>query len=199
MHYRAVGYIREFDGSPRRIVGEKIIDLREGSAQCEALQKRSEDKAAKEREKLSKAGGDPSSVKEGDWTSQIRDIRLFILEHAETKAQLRAVRSLGVRSNYTSEELTKPFFAARLQFTGRSEDPAIRRMFAEKIADNMLSASHQLYGNTTQEAQPKPVSTNGYAAPPIEVTGHEVEEDDPLGANGVPVVANTATDDESGY
>ena len=181
MHYRAVGYIREFDGSPRRIVGEKIIDLRVGSAQCEALQKRSEDKAKRDGSKV------------GDWEAQIRDIRLFILEHAETKAQLRAVRSLGIRSNYTSEELKKPFFGARLQFTGRSEDPAIRRMFAEKIADNMLSATKQLYGAPASEPQVTPVSTAGYAAPPIDVTGHAVDEDDPLGPDGVP--AATGTDD----
>lgn len=173
VHYRAIGFIREFDGTLRRISGEKIMDLRPDSAQVEAFRKRSEDKAKRDNKPVS------------DWESQIRDMRLFILEHAETKAQLRAIRSLGLRSSYTPEELRKPFFAAKLQFTGHSDDPEIRRLFAERIADSMLGATKALYGAqpATQQAQPHH-EQRGYSPPPVDTTGHVIDDAD--GPDGVP-------------
>lgn len=174
VHYRAVGYIRQFDGTMRQIIGEKVMDLRIGSAQCEAYEKRAKDKAAR-------SGG-----KVGDWESQIRDMRLFILEHAETKAQLRAIRSLGLRSSYAESELQKPFFAAKLQFTGRSDDPELRRMFAEKIAESMMGATRQLYGAPPAQQRRQVIETRGYSPPPVgnvtadgEVLGEIDRGDDP--------------------
>jgi hypothetical protein len=166
VHYRAVGYVRDFSGQLSPVKGEKIMDLREGSPQLEALRERAENKAERERARIATAGGDPNTVKTGDWRSQVRDLRLFILEHAETKAQLRAIRSLGLRSSYTAEELRKPFFAARLQFTGQTTDPELRRMFAEKIADSFLGAQSALYGQRAPELPPAQ-QAQGAPPPPV--------------------------------
>lgn len=116
--YKAVGHFRDFDGTWRTIEGEKQMDLTDGS----------------ERAKTMKAG-------------ELSEARKFIAEHAQTKAQLRAIRSLGIRSNYAKEELSKPFVCARLIFTGQTDDPETRRVFAEVTAKAMTSGSEMLYGS----------------------------------------------------
>lgn len=125
-HYRAVGQVRSFDGSIRTLSGEVEIDMREGSPQIVAMKARAKEGANLE--------------------SQIRDTRLFLIRHAETKAKLRAIADMGVKRSYTAAELAKPFKVARLMWTGRSEDPELRRLFAEKTADAMIGATSMLYG-----------------------------------------------------
>lgn len=170
--FLAVGRVRNFDGTWREIEGRKVMDLRNGSPTIQALQNRAEQKAEREREKNPDA-------KVGDWESQLRDLRYFIGENAETKAQLRAIRSLGLRTSYSDDELRKPFFAAQIQFTGRSEDPEVRRMFAERIAESFMGqAVPALYGRQeTQRRQPP-----RHAAPPV-----GLEDDDPIDTVGEPV------------
>jgi len=125
--YLVVGSYRQFDGTAVTIQGDKEMDLRPGSPQCVALEEQ-------QRAKGKSADG------------QIREMRLHILSHAETKARLRAVRSLGVRTGYTTQELSKPFVVARVMFTGQTSDPELRRMFAERTADAFLGARGALYG-----------------------------------------------------
>lgn len=122
--YKAVGHFRDFDGTWRTIEGEKQMDLTEGS----------------ERAKTMKPG-------------ELSEARKFIAEHAQTKAQLRAIRSLGIRSSYTKEELDKPFVCARLIFTGQSDDPETRKVFAQATAQAMLSGSEMLFG-TAETTRP---------------------------------------------
>lgn len=124
-YYLAVGKMRHLDGTEVQLVGSKEMDLREGSAQVQKVLE---------------------SNKKGNGEAQLRDMRAFILGHAETKAQLRAIRSMGVRSSYTRQELERPFVVARLMWTGQSEDAELRRLFALKQADKMLSAASALYG-----------------------------------------------------
>jgi len=125
--WRAVGSYRSFDGQVQHIVGEKEMDLRDGSPQVVGLIEKQKDKTK-----------DPSK--------QIREMRLHIQAHAESKAQLRAIRSLGIKTAYTAQELQKPFMTARVMWTGQTEDPALRRLFAEKQADAFLSGTRSLYG-----------------------------------------------------
>lgn len=125
--FQAVGYVRSFDGTRRTITGTKEMDLRDGSPQCEALAGRKRDGS-------------------GDASKQIREMRLHILGHAESKAKLRAIRSLGLQTSYKPEELTKPFAVARLMFTGRTNDPELRREFARLNADAMIGGTRALYG-----------------------------------------------------
>lgn len=122
--YKAVGHFRDFDGTWRTIEGEKQMDLTDGS----------------ERAKTMKPG-------------ELSEARKFVAEHAQTKAQLRAIRSLGIRSSYSKEELDKPFVCFRLIFTGQSDDPETRKVFAEATAKAMLGGSEMLFG-TAETSRP---------------------------------------------
>jgi hypothetical protein len=176
VHFMASGWVRQFDGCLMFLTGEKVMDLRPGSPQIEALKEQAETKYARAMAKWEKNGHQGYKPEPGNWENQVRDMRLRILEHAETKAKLRAIRSLGIRQSYTREELLKPFFAAKLQFTGYSDDPEIRRMFAERIADSMLGSVSQLYG-----AQQAPVAHAApkYQPPPVRnTTGSTLDDED---------------------
>lgn len=153
--YKAVGHFRDFDGTWRTIEAEKQMDLTEGS----------------ERAKTMKAG-------------ELSEARKFIAEHAQTKAQLRAIRSLGIRSSYTAAELEKPFVCARLIFTGQSDDPETRRVFAEATAKAMLGGSEMLFGTAettrpmlTEASERSPESTT--TAQPAQEPTPEVKTCDP--------------------
>lgn len=128
-HFLAVGQYRAVDGQVQSIQGHKEMDLRPGSPQVEALEARARAKG--------KSSAD----------DQVRELRLFILAHAETKARLRAIRSLGLRTAYDSHELSKPFACARLVFTGRSSDPESQRMYRQMTAASFLGGTAALYGN----------------------------------------------------
>jgi len=174
--FSAVGYVRNLDGSRRRITGTKVMDLREGSPQLEAMRQQAEAKFKREHdawESNEKKGPEP---KMGDWASQLRDQRLRIAEHAETKAKYRAIRSMGLRSSYTLEELSKPFFVVSLQFTGQSDEPEIRKMFAGMIGDAFLGGRNQLYGRESDPEPQRIVSTR--KPPPIEAVGESLDDED---------------------
>jgi hypothetical protein len=141
-----VGHIRQFDGTTLTLIGTKEMDVREGSAF--ALD-------CANRQKL------------GELAMQ----RRHIVSHAETKARLRAIASLGIRRSYSKEELLKPFVCAKLSFTGRSDDPELRRAFALKRADAFLSSSNGLYG-----APPTLPPALGMAPPPVGTIPDEVED-----------------------
>lgn len=95
---------------------------------------------------------------------QLAQARKFILRHAESKAKNRAIRSLGVKTSYKAEELTKPFVVAKVMFTGHSEDPVIRREFARATATAFLSGTGALY---PAAALPVRAVSGGHAPPPV--------------------------------
>lgn len=160
--FKAVGYCRSFDGTQRTIFGTKEMDLRDGSPQIEALN---------DRIKTDAQGN------KGTADKQIREMRLHILGHAETKARLRAVRSIGIKTGYTKDELQKPFVVARLMWTGRSADPELRKEFARMTATAMLGGVSSMYGGTP--ALPSPPHAPGrqqlVSAPPL---GTQIQDDD---------------------
>lgn len=137
--YLAVGTYRHFDGTVITIQGTKEMDLRPGSAQVQKINETSSAAAV-----------------------QLRDTRAHIVAHAESKARLRAIRSLGLRSSYTDDELRKPFVVARLMWTGRTEDPTLRRIFAEMQAKAMIGGVQALYGHEPSTA---PIGALPAAAP----------------------------------
>ncbi len=159
--YYAVGSYRHFDGVEVQITGTKEMDLRDGSPQVEALEERARAKG-----------------KTAD--AQVREMRLHILAHAESKAKLRATRSIGIRSSYTREELARPFVVAKLMFTGQSDDADIRRMFAAKRADAMLGGHRALYGVAPAAPQPGMAFQAPVSAPPLPALGarFDADEDD---------------------
>lgn len=159
--WRAVGTYRAFDGQVQTIVAEKELDLRAGSPTVVALeaQARSSDRGTAEK--------------------QVREMRQHIQSHAETKAQLRAIRSLGLKTAYTAEELQRPFVAARIMFTGQTQDPALREKFALMTADSFLSGTRSLYGRSPQGSLADPPSSLPRLAPPP--VGTTVADEDDLG------------------
>lgn len=139
--FRAVGTMRGFDGTPVTITGTKEMDLRPQSPQVVALEER-------------------ARAKHKSADLQIREMRLHVLAHAESKARLRAIRSVGIRTSYSDADLEKPFLVARLVFTGRTQDPTLEREFALMRAQAMLGSVTALYG-----AAPAPQLV---AAPPVQ-------------------------------
>lgn len=123
--YKAVGTLAAFDGSERTIFGEVDLDVNDGSDQVDAL--------------YARAKGDG-----GD--KQLRDLRLFLTRHAQTKAMLRAVRSIGIKTGYSEEELKKPFGIARLMFTGRTENPALAAFAFQARAMASIGGKQALFG-----------------------------------------------------
>jgi hypothetical protein len=177
--YCAVGIYRHFDGRECIIQGTKEMDLRRDSAQVESLMERYHDGLAKW-----KAGGE-RGYEPRDPTAQIREMRLHLVSHAESKARLRAIRALGIRTSYTVAELAKPFVVSRLMFTGHSHNPELRRMFAEMQARAMIAGSRALYGTEPTVHLPPALS----APPPRRA----LEEDDDLPELSAPHSERTVT------
>ena len=135
--WRAVGTYKSFDGTELQLVAEKEMDLRAGSPQLV-----------------------------GKTDRQIAEMRLHLQSHCETKAQLRALRSAGIKTSYTVDELGKPFVAARLYWTGETSDPALKREFARMNAEAFLNAKRSLY-SSRPETTARPQSLGMLAAPPV--------------------------------
>lgn len=162
-HYRAVGKTRNFDGSDRVLTGEVEIDARDGSPQIDEIQQKA---AAREADKTYRGKRDGGS-------SQILELRKFLLRIAERKAKSRAIADLGVKRSYTKDELAKPFAVANLMFTGQTDDPELKRAFAHKIADSFLGASAMLYGMPAP--QPRRELVGRTPPPPLLVDGEGFE------------------------
>lgn len=175
VHYRAVLRVMDFDGSIREFPGEVEIDARDGSPQVEEIVEKA--KNAKDKD------GNP---RPRDPRPQIIELRKFLLRHAESKAMNRAIRKLGVRTSYKRKELAKPFVAARVLFTGRTDDPELRRIFAGKIADTFLASRLALFGGGTPPALPPApparVIDVGHAPPPVGAVVDYEDDDVPFGA-----------------
>lgn len=159
--FRAVGTMRGFDGSPVTITGTKEMDLRPRSPQLDAIEARAKEGKSSEK--------------------QIREMRLHILGHAESKARLRAIRSIGLRTSYDDKDLKKPFLVARLVFTGRTEDPTLEREFALMRAHAMLGSVSALYGTSPAPqlvaAPPVQRMSSGVRPPPVG-RSVDIDEDD---------------------
>lgn len=164
--WRAVGTVRHFDGTLTTIIGEKEMDLRPGSPVVEGLESRAESKGR-------------------DASRQIRELRMHIQSHAETKAQLRAIRSLGIKTSYEARELQSPFVVAKLMFTGHTDDPELRRDFARMIGASFHAGTAALYGHGAaapppaalpQPAAPSLPPLGTQAAPPVGTVDAEIED-----------------------
>lgn len=166
VHFRATGWVKNFDGTPRRIVGEVEMDLRDGSPQVEEIKAKAEARARKYKD--TNDGG----------AAQIMEMRKFILRHAETKAQLRAIsKGVGLKRAYHPAELKKPFAVARLSFTGHTEDPELKKEFARMLGAAALSGMRALYGEPPPAAlPPAPI---GHAPPPLGAVDGDLEDDEP--------------------
>lgn len=156
--WKVVGYVRNFDGTSRPIVGSKQMDLRDGSETAKQL-------GAKE----------------------LGQMRRFIMEHAETKARLRAVRSIGVATGYTKQDLQKPFVIAQLMLTGKVHgNPELETALALRIADAALAGSSALYGAPAAQAQHAAPMLPRSAPPPVGAVPVDDDDDLPESWNKAP-------------
>lgn len=142
--YIAAGTYLGLDGREMTVSAEKELDLRPGSPQIDALQEQ-------------QAGKVDNDGKRKTADAMVRELRLHIQSHAETKAKNRCIRTFGVKTAYTREELLKPFVAVRPLFTGQAEDPEVRRLFAERIADQFLGSRRALYGGAPSLPAPRAI------------------------------------------
>lgn len=162
--YHWVGHVQNFDGTWRAIQGEKEMDLRDGSPQILAII----DRVAAANRKYGR-----NSSPDG----QIRDMRLFIQAHAETKARLRALRSVGIKTSYTPEELRRPFAVARLVATGRCEDPELTREFSRMQFAAGIDARRAIFGGTPAPAlRAAPAPQALHAPPPVGSVGADPDD-----------------------
>lgn len=166
-HYRAVGTVKNFDGSIRTVSGEVEMDMRDGSPQVVAMEQRARDGK--------------------NFESQLRDTRLFLLRHAETKAKLRAISDMGLKRSYTAAELSKPFAVARIMWTGKTDDPVLKQEAFRMQHAAMTGATGQLYGHPPAGGAlpqftghgPPPVGAvddDDYGAPPLDTDGEPGDE-----------------------
>jgi hypothetical protein len=156
-HYVAWAEYMDLDGSVRRYNGECEIDLRDNSPQTLDIIRKAE-----------KNRRDPNQ--------QLAEARKFISRQCASKAMLVALRRPGLRHWYPRSVLeSKPFAVTKLIFHGRTQDPALKQVFAKVIAERFLGATRQLFGAPKQPVR--------HAAPPvgtvpIDVHGETIDDDD---------------------
>lgn len=185
-HFRAVGYVRDLDGSRRTVTGEKVIDLRDGHPSIftadESRMKRKWIDSGPNRG----ANGpieNPGFVK--GWSEQrLSEARLHMVQMAETKAKNRVIRSLGVKQKYRADELQKPFAVLALVLTGASSDPQMERLAKERMLDAALQTSREIYGadapgqRQLRAPEETPAPAEVRTAPPALPSGPVVPEID---------------------
>lgn len=133
---------QDIDGSVRHATKSKTMDLREGSGQLDAMRKQAQ-------------GGNTRGGGPRDPDKQVREQRLHLAAHAETKAWLRAVRTLLGLQSFTLGQLKKPFAVPKLQFTGRSTDPELKRIFAIGLMQSALGIRGMMYGQASGGGMPE--------------------------------------------
>lgn len=133
--WEAVAAYKQFDGQVCVVPGNVDIDVREpdGPAYVEIVTKH--------------------ESKNEDPSKQLLELRKFLARHCESKAMNRAIANIGIRRSYTEKELGLPFLVARLAFTGRTEDPELRKVFAFMIAQQQLGVGAYLYGHAPATPQ----------------------------------------------
>jgi hypothetical protein len=132
--YRAQGAWRGLDGTWLPVVGDAMLDLRDGTA---AVQKILESA----RPRVDDAGNVRVSAEEVGRV-QLRDMRAKILEHCQSRAELRGIRkALAIRS-YTLDELKRPWAVFKPVWIGSdsAEDRAAVRA-------SFLGGVSALFGN----------------------------------------------------
>lgn len=125
--YHAIGSFKQFDASSQAFEGNAGIDLRQGSPLVNRLRER--------------------NLRGKNFDVERR--REFIDSICDTQARLKACRQLGLKQTYTSKELQRPFFMARLQFTGKTDDPTIKPILAQHVADSFKSSHEALFKKRT--------------------------------------------------
>lgn len=136
VHWHAEGAWRSLDGTWLPVTGDCLMDLRDDSAQTRKILESA-------RAKTDRNTGRVLATAESVGRIQLRDTRAKLLEHAQSKAQCRAIRAALAIRTYTAAELaTKHFLVARLAWVG-TDDAEDRRA----IRESFLGAHAALFGD----------------------------------------------------
>ena len=158
--YAAVGRYPLFDGREVDIQDVKEIDLRDGSDYVQQMRDQAE---AWNR-------ANPNAHRRRSAERRIQNERIHIQSFCATKARLRAVRTLGIRSWYRRDDLEqKPFVVVQSAFTGASSDPMLAREFALIVAAKHLRVTPALYGRGPRE-ESLPIAKDAADPPPVKAT-----------------------------
>jgi len=147
-HWKAVGYVLDpFTNRMRYFVGEKVMDVRPGSTQYRTYLNEARRKARKDLGK----DADDAAVEDrarGALQRRLDELTPHLTSHAETKAQLRAIRSgLGLHTSYTREQLAKPFVVPTLVSAPETiQDPVLRRDMMRVRIEAAMGLRDTLYG-----------------------------------------------------
>lgn len=152
-HWHSEGGWQSLDGTWLPVSGDAQLDLRDGSA---AVAKILESAQTPEKGRI-----------------QLRDTRSKILEHAQSKSELRAIRKALAIRTYTIAELAKPFVVARLMWVGDPNDPEDRKA----IREHFLQGSAAMFGESSPPRALTPTASKTYALPPVDMIGEVVTED----------------------
>jgi hypothetical protein len=169
-HFRAVGSYVSFDMQRIAVKGEYEFDMREGSPRCEELLEKVNYAKAGSGKTLEQARADALYKAQ----KSIRQMRKFGLRRAETGARTAAIAELGLKRAGTPDEMAKPWVVAKLQFTGQSEDPEMRKALtlegARAFLGGGVTPQAALFGN----APALPATTR-----PGAVIDEQPDEDEP--------------------
>lgn len=146
VEFKAVGILKKTDGTLQVLSGTKEIDLdaiqKELRIKLEELAKRGKLKKGKS---VLKPG---TKACEDEICYRVRKRMVEVQKHkvalAESGAKNRAIRSLGLKSSYSEEDLQKPFVVPRIDFNPELAlaDPELKR----EIVREAMAAGTQLYG-----------------------------------------------------
>jgi hypothetical protein len=135
VRYKAVGRIKDLSGAWRTIIGEKEVDL-------VAIEDELRDTLPK-RDKCPQQEPARSKWIEDTVTKEMIQFRKHKLARAQSGAMNRAIRSaLALRSQYSAEEIARPFVLPRVQFTPDYSDPEVKKFMLCEATGHLS----ELYG-----------------------------------------------------
>lgn len=148
--YQAVGYMRSESGETITLTGTKEIDMSVVEDEMRAEQTVKVFNAGNQNYKTwnrkvmyEELSPEMRAKVDGLTRREVTVYRKHKLARAETGAKLRAIRSMGLKSAYTGEELARPFVIVRV--VPNPHDPMVRA--------SMRQATLSLYGEGTTKAE----------------------------------------------
>jgi hypothetical protein len=153
-HFQACGVFRQLDGTDGMVVASREMDLRDGADHGIDIEKN---------------------------PGELGQARKFILSHCESRAKNRVIREIaGIRGGYSLEEMSKPFVVTALVFTGRTDDPDLRREVVREMAKRAVGSSAALFGPTASPMMLDAPIAPTVSAPPLgSVVDHDEDEAPP--------------------
>ncbi|WP_288959433.1 hypothetical protein [uncultured Aminobacterium sp.] len=169
--YKAVGAMRLPDGTWQPFMATKEIDLDviEDETYDSNINK-AEGYAADPKKRDYLKGLSPEEWAKKQTRTHMIQWRKNKMMRAETGAMLRVIRAaLGMKSQYTKEELKKPFVVPRIDFSPDYSDPEVRQV----LLQNGATAMAGLFGQSAPGGQP---AFDTHDRPAIEAPDFQDEE-----------------------